>query len=135
MDGSQNLHASKHEDARQIALLPRIHLQAADARIRQREDGHVPEHVGDAEPQQEPDARSAGQPVARVDAADRRADDEEDEPPERDEADEDVVSDAEGPLGDEESAVEEEHAQLEGCVGDFLDDERGLVDLFFGGSK
>ena len=64
-----------------------------------------------------------------INAAYRRTDDEEEESPKGDDTNQRIVGDAEHALSDKESSIEEQNAQFESCVGDFLDDECGLVDL------
>ena len=102
-----DLHISQHENARQVPLLLGIYLQAANARVWQRQDGDITEHIRDAEPQQEPHAWSTRMSIARVNATDGWADDEKDESPQRDDDNQDVVGNAEERLCEEESSVEE----------------------------
>ena len=123
---SQGAH---HENGSQPNFLPFCHLQCPDAGVRQRKHGDVTQYIRNGKPKHQPLCRRARVAVMGVGAASEHFHKHEDETPNGDCDDEDVVEDPECITMVEDTAVEEEDAEFDAAVCEFLKHQNGFVEL------
>ena len=102
-------------------LLPPIHLHRPNTRIRQRKHRNVTQHVCNSEPQRQPFLWRARMAMMGVRAARERLHEHEDETPQSNSDNENVVEQAEHVVMVEDAAVKEEDAEFDAAVCEFLD--------------
>ena len=120
---------TQEEDSPQTNLIPTAHLQFSNTRERQRQNCDVANDLCDGKPQGCPDLGWAGMTMVRVGSTDEDFCEEKGDAPSCDEDHENIVGDTKNTLLVEDSTVEEQYAQLDGAVRDFLNDESCIVDL------
>ena len=124
-----NSQSPKSKSPPNCPLLPFPHLQNPHTRPRHCQDHSIPHHLRNRKPHQHPLLRYTIHLRIVPRNTHGAFKGEEDEAPEDDEGDKGVVEFAEGDIGVENAAVEEEDGEFDGSVGYFLEDDGGADDL------